>query len=111
MDRDWRQGVELLKSGNLPDALRVLRDASRANPESFDSHFYLGIAEAKAGKLSQSRESFQKALSLQRDHAPTYFNLGLAFEKEDVCGRPWPTTSRRCGMRPVMCLRVRRLRG
>jgi len=82
MDRDWRQGVELLKSGNLPDALRVLRDASRANPESFDSHFYLGIAEAKAGKLSQSRESFQKALSLQRDHAPTYFNLGLAFEKE-----------------------------
>jgi len=82
MERDWRRGWELLKSGEAEAACRVLQEAATANPESFEAHFYLGTAEAMLGHFAQARASFQRALSLKRDHAPSYFNLGLIFEKE-----------------------------
>ena len=43
-------GNELLKEGKVAEAVQILSEAARANPENEDVHYNLGLALARQGK-------------------------------------------------------------
>lgn len=50
---------------------------------SAETHYQLGVALGRQGKISQAIEEFQEALELAPDSAETHYNLGVALSKQD----------------------------
>lgn len=64
---------------NMPDAALVyLNDALALSPNA-DAANGLGLMFARHGRFAEAREWFQKAITLQRDHAGAINNLGVLY--------------------------------
>ncbi len=67
---------QLLAEGKPEDAVAVLKEAERLNPNDEDIHYNLGIALAKLEKYPEAVQEYQEALRLFPDYAEVHNNLG-----------------------------------
>lgn len=80
MDRDaehWaavEEATELLHEERFHEALQVLRDVIRADPENPYAFFFLGQALYEVGELQPARDAYRAALRL----APTHLGARVA---------------------------------
>lgn len=71
---DTRRGVEfvgyqILKMGDHEEAVALLEANLADHPDSADSAFELGRSYATAGRVAEARGAFDRALTLDPDHA------------------------------------------
>ena len=68
----------LMKQGKIEEAVKVLEDDVRANPDSIQSHVAIGQAYLQANEYAKARDSFRAALGLQPDSPRAQFGLTTA---------------------------------
>lgn len=61
------------------EALPILRDAARYNPNSADVRFVLGLGYLKRGYVKDAIRELEKAVELKPDHVDAYKNLSTAY--------------------------------
>jgi tetratricopeptide (TPR) repeat protein len=76
-----RQGVSLLQSGQVEEALRSLMIARTIKADDFQVNFHLGSLEVDRKSPDKAAGFLQAALGAQPDHVPTARLLGLALHK------------------------------
>ena len=69
-------GNQLLEQGKPAEAVQVLTEAMRLNPEDEDVHYNLGLALARLGKLEEAIREYREALRIFPDYAEAHNNLG-----------------------------------
>ena len=52
-------------------------------PNSVEAHFYAGIAEENLGNMTEAKKQLNLALSIQREHPASMFELGLIASHEN----------------------------
>ena len=63
------------------EALPVLRDAARYNPNSAEVRFALGLGYMRRGYVKDAIRELEKAVELKPDYADAYKNLSTAYMK------------------------------
>ncbi len=76
-----RTGAEALRAGQTDRALEILLPVAEQNPNSAAVHRLLGAVYYRRADYSAARQSLQTALSLDKDHALSYFLLGHTLSK------------------------------
>jgi predicted O-linked N-acetylglucosamine transferase (SPINDLY family) len=71
-------GLCQLQLGRPADALAMLRDAVKAEPNRVDNHCYLGRALAGVKRMAEAENSFRRALSIHPGHLETLLNMAAA---------------------------------
>jgi protein O-GlcNAc transferase len=69
---------KLQRSGQLPEAIRIYRQAIAIKPDYAEVHNNLGNALSDAGLFEEAVASFRRAAKLKPNVATVYTNLGLA---------------------------------
>ncbi|MFA3783813.1 tetratricopeptide repeat protein [Melioribacteraceae bacterium 4301-Me] len=72
--------VELYKKGNLQNAVALLNQIIKSNPNDFNALNFLGGIYFTNGDFHKSINYFQKVVSLFPFHPTAYYNLGLSFQ-------------------------------
>ena len=70
-----------LDSGRLEDARAAARKLAAVPPRSVVAADHLGLRFAEQGLYPQARDLFERAISIQRDYAPSLNNLGVLYLK------------------------------
>lgn len=84
---DRVKGKQLLDQGLWAQAETTLRKSAGLNPTDAATHFYLGLALSREGKLDDSIAQYREAVLLAPDSAPARFNLGNdLMKKRDLEG-------------------------
>lgn len=68
----------LLEAGSNDEAIAILREVLREDPENGDAHLLLGSALALVPQRSEALKELQKAVELQPSSALAHFTLGTA---------------------------------
>lgn len=69
-------GNEALVEGRLETAIGHYRRALERDPRYFQALFNLALAQQQLAQLGDARKSYEQALALEPDSAPTLCNLG-----------------------------------
>ena len=77
------EGQELINQGKYSQAIQRLKKASELIPENPQAWNYLGLAYHVNRNLTEAVSAYQRALSLDRNLAPVYFNLGNLYLEEN----------------------------
>jgi len=76
----------LLRAAPSPEdkeqAVAVLEQAVKTNPNNSEIWVHLGFAYRKAEKIDQARDAFEKAASLNPQATEAYYMLGLIYESK-----------------------------
>ena len=79
-DPDGRGFVNLAaayrKSGDLDEALRILRDGLRRHPELVSGHVVAGWVQSDQGNVSEAEAAFRKALEIDPENISALRGLG-----------------------------------
>lgn len=73
------QGMQLLKAGNIDDAVLILEKAAIDTPNDPAVHMCLGAACNQKKDTPRAITAFEKALQLEKS-AKSHYNLGVAYE-------------------------------
>ena len=73
---------DLLKAGQLPQAIQAYQQAIALSPKDEDLHFNLGIAYARSGDLTNAEAHYLEALKLLPDYPEVHNNLGNVLMRE-----------------------------
>ena len=73
------RGLQLLKSGQLDEAIDLLSKLVEADPDDPRVHTYLGAAYSRKGDRLHAVHEFEEALRLE-ESAASYYNLGAMYE-------------------------------
>lgn len=71
----------LMKLGKIEEAVKVLEDDLRANPESIQSHAAIGHAYLQANEYAKARDAFSAVLGLQPNSPRAQFGLTTALAR------------------------------
>lgn len=74
------EGLRLLKSGQVDEAIRVLQEAAQTEPNDSQVYTFLGAAYNQKGNRLQAINAFEKAVELEETPKNLY-NLGLIYEQ------------------------------
>ena len=69
-------GNELLEQGKTVEAVEMLTEAMRSNPEDEDVHYNLALALTQQGKVEEAIQQYQEALRILPDYVEAHNNLG-----------------------------------
>jgi tetratricopeptide (TPR) repeat protein len=72
---------ELLAAGHLDEAILILKETVRIEPDNPDAFLVLGTAFALVPQRSQASEALRKAIELRPDFAPAYVTLGMTLAR------------------------------
>lgn len=75
--REAYEAQQFARASNLPKAIAKLESAIRIYPAYRDAHLNLGAEYARAGRISDARAEFQKALDIGPPVSPIYADLAL----------------------------------
>ena len=78
----YMQADMLLSKGDLAGAIAPLQDAIRLSPTMWEPYARLGGVMVALKRDQEAIPALRKALELQPKYAPTYFQLGLALERQ-----------------------------
>ncbi len=70
------RGNELLTEGKVAEAVEILSQAARSNPENEDVHYNLGLALARQGKTEEAVKEYEEALRIFPNYVEAHNNLG-----------------------------------
>ena len=82
-------GIVLFKEGDFEQAVRVLEDASREYPESYEAFVYLGAAYAHKGRHNAAIGALKRASEINPGSPRIHYNLGQAYESAGVPREAW----------------------
>ncbi len=68
LNQELKSADRLLYKGQYEDAIEILSDAVRSEPNNAEAWNLLGYASRKFGDLETSAEAYQKALSIDPEH-------------------------------------------
>lgn len=77
----FNQGEELMRAGNLTEAVDAFRQAITAKPDYPEAYNSLGIVQDRLGQRAEAGKSINRAIKLKPSCPEYYNNLGLVFEK------------------------------
>lgn len=69
------QGEKLIREGRYEAAVKKLRIAVEKLPNSPQAYNFFGLAYHKMGDFKQAETRYARALEIDRNHAPVYYNL------------------------------------
>lgn len=72
-------GLYLAKGGHLAQALRELKKAEKFSPDSFLSHFHLGLVYYYTGDDQRAIMEFKKAIKINPEHGLAYAYLSYVY--------------------------------
>ena len=75
------QGTALYTAGDYREAIEKLRIAAAIGLNSFEAHYYLGLALSGARRYQDAIEPFEMAIDLQPNHLQSHVSLGDALLK------------------------------
>ena len=70
-------GVAAVEAGRLDEAVRILATVVERDADSFEAHFYLGLAHFRAGRAAAARPFLERAAALAPGNAQAWKVLGL----------------------------------
>ncbi|MFZ8101627.1 tetratricopeptide repeat protein, partial [Staphylococcus arlettae] len=73
---------EFIKNGETEKALQALFDNIEAQPEEIENYINAGILIAEAGEVEHAETFFQKALTIDSENGPVYYNLANVYYNE-----------------------------
>lgn len=76
--REMARARQLLETGSNDQAIAILRNVLREEPENGDAHLLLGSALTLAPARSEALQELEKAVELQPASALAHFTLGTA---------------------------------
>lgn len=76
----WQDAVALLQEGQAHQAEQILRPLTITDPQSFEAHFYLGVALAQQGRHQDAVGPLTTAANLRPDHAGARYNLAVMLQ-------------------------------
>ncbi len=83
-NRPYFMRVVLPYQNSKWDDLNTIAQAwVKAENNSTEAHYYLGVAQDKLGNTAQAKQAFAQALKLHPQHPATLFALGLIAKRED----------------------------
>lgn len=71
------KGMAQLQSGDYASATRTLSNLTDKSPDSIEAWFQLGRAQAAGGDITRARESFNRAIALDKEHKVPVVWIGL----------------------------------
>jgi len=74
-------GDELLKTGQVDEAIRQYQEAIRLKPRYADAHSNLGVAFLRQGRVDEAIRQYQEAIRLKPQYADAHYNLGIVLVK------------------------------
>jgi Flp pilus assembly protein TadD len=72
------EGIAAIEAGRLDEAVRILSGIAQRDPDSFEAHFYLGLAHFRAGRSAAARPPLARAAALSPKESQAWKMLGLA---------------------------------
>ncbi len=84
-----RQGADALKQGNAAEAVALLEEASRVEPDGYEVFVYLGAAYSAENRINAAIGAFKRAAEIRPDSAQIHYNLGQAYEAAGVPREAW----------------------
>ena len=78
----YNAGTALLEAGRVSDALHLLEEARRADPEFPETYNNLGRAFMAQGNLAEARRVLERGVALAPSHAVLHFNLAVAASQQ-----------------------------
>lgn len=89
------------------DAIRLLRDAIRARPESFRAHYQLGLILGNVDRLHEAITEVEHAVAIDPTCFPALKNLAVLFEKSGFRARALEAWERAAPRAPDEATRAR----
>lgn len=80
--RQFEQGIQLMRTGNFPAAAAALGSAARAAPRNVRYQMAFGVASMQAQRLDDAIAAFRSATMLQPGDATAHNNLGFALTQK-----------------------------
>ena len=80
-ERYFAQAAEAQHERRLPDAMRLYRAATQADPSFFEAQSNLGLAAFDLGDMTQALLAYEIALAIKPDSFNARFNFALALIK------------------------------
>jgi tetratricopeptide (TPR) repeat protein len=77
-DRFFRAGMEAMASGDLTEAVDLLDDCTRLNPDHLSGRYNLGMALCLASRCDEAIEQYETIAREQPEYAGIYTALGQA---------------------------------
>ena len=74
------EGVRLMASNQLDEALAAFRGALNANPKLATAAYNIGVVLARQGRMQESAESFRAAIRLRPGFGAAHFGLALVLQ-------------------------------
>jgi Flp pilus assembly protein TadD len=78
-DELYSEGKELYRRRQYEEAAVKLEEVVKQKPAHLDARLALGICNQRLKRYEQALEQFSKALEIDRNHAPTYYNLACFY--------------------------------
>ena len=69
------RSAELLRSGDIVDAVVASETATRLDPELVDAWVNLGVSRRRSGDVEGAEDAYRQATLVDPDHLPAYQNL------------------------------------
>ena len=86
LQQAWGAGLAALKDKRYPEAIGLLLEASRIDPQQHVVWATLGSAYAEAREYASAEMGYRKAIAIQPNEAAYHTNLGLALAQEGQIG-------------------------
>ncbi len=78
---DWfRDGMEAMQSGKLPEASQAFQFCVQAKPDLKECWFNLGVVFGRQRDFAREASAYLEAVKLDPAYAKAHFNLAVAFE-------------------------------
>ena len=77
----FTEGLSLLDEGNHPEARKGFKECLCRDPKRLEVSYCLGLACYGVGKLDETRECFEKTITLNKGFATAHFHLGLRLKR------------------------------
>ena len=79
----YRAGIRAFNNGNYEEMLIFMEQATQAEPQSADTHFYVGEANLLLNNLENALYAYEKAIEANPNFAPAYLGRAKAMAALD----------------------------
>src|SRR5688572_22593305 len=76
-----QSAINAYRSGSYDKAIAELREYLKHEPNSDEAYYFLGASYLEQKQLDTAILNFEKAVSLNSNHALSHFNLGLLYDR------------------------------
>jgi tetratricopeptide (TPR) repeat protein len=77
-DIQVREGISLMKAGEMERALESFKEANRLDPTSAPALVWIGIAQNQLSRFQEAASSFRSALKIDATAQSAHYNLALS---------------------------------